>query len=601
MDENKDQEMSDDIIDKKDDINHILIHDVSLSDQYHKILNERLKSSGVTKPNKHQIMNAAIKHLKIEKYDLFNKIKEEDKLSDDELPNNHDIAKKAKEYYDLLIKNMNHDYDKKSDEERKNDIIRLANLNLIAHKRLPKDIYFMFFPQKPLEEQKEKPFNLYDKHIIDNWNRLTQKEKDHFYFKIIKPEELKEIVRLYSLRTNITDPNKIKSENFIADDINFLFNDSKEPNKEVNNYDNILVKMNKNDEKNIDVAYDIIQKELKKNEKLNKAFNKYLFENKISNPSNGDIVKHYNIFLIDNNKDEVFKNFYENENTKQSLDNYKNAHEYIEAVNDKINNYNDNSSTISSISTNSGTTETSNATTNTATTATTNTTNTTHDTDVEMDESVDQSEIEDDDTTYSKTTEDILTFNSEYFGEHTDITDLFIENDDYEKNVQERLVKYVESLDHFTILLGNQINEINKTKNNYNKFTIPQYNRLRNYIQAIHIISNDLISNKHQINFMVDTNYHPTNDTYEIQNYEEKSKYYHKILPEVETFEETMIMPTKIMLGAVINILNMLYGILYKINKNSTDLLKEKKEQIIKRKDLYLDIGKVLMYLPIHN
>ena len=100
---------------------------------------------------------------------------------------------------------------------------------------------------------------------------------------------------------------------------------------------------------------------------------------------------------------------------------------------------------------------------------------------------------------------------------------------------------------------------------------------------------------------MVDTNYHPTNDTYEIQNYEEKSKYYHKILPEVETFEETMIMPTKIMLGAVINILNMLYGILYKINKNSTDLLKEKKEQIIKRKDLYLDIGKVLMYLPIHN
>ena len=568
------------------DLTNIIVNGSRLSDQYYNLLNNNLKSSGLTNPNKQQIMNEAVKNLKDLKSELYTLIKDEELLDEDEKPNEDDIAKKAKEQFESLENNVKNDQ----------DLTRLANLKLISTKQTPKDVINILnksLLKRPIEEMMSinsndndnplKKNKNYDYDMYLNWNNKSQQEKDNFYFNILSPEDLEKVIENYTKRTGLTDKTKIRSQDFLIDDIKFLYANLPE-NKEtifdkINNKNNSVID-------NIDETYPIIQEELKNNEKLNKAFNKYLIINNISNPSNGDLVKQYNMFIIDYNKDTLFKNFYDNEDTKQSLDDYKKAHESLPLLND-------NSSTISSISTNSGMTDNSSTSTNFTFGSTS--------TDKTPFSDFNNSSMMDDDTSYSQSTQDIINFNSENFGTHTDINDLLIDNDDYENSVQKRLIKFVESLDSFTINIGNQINSVNQTKNNYNKFTKPQYNRLRNYIQAIHIIGNDLINNNHTINFNIDTNYHPINNSYTIQNYEEKSKYYHQLLPDCETLEEVAITPIKIMLGACINMVTLLNGMLYQINNNSTDLFKEKKEKIIKRKELYEQIVKVLSYLPIHN
>ena len=280
------------------DLTNIIVNGSRLSDQYYNLLNNNLKSSGLTNPNKQQIMNEAVKNLKDLKSELYTLIKDEELLDEDEKPNEDDIAKKAKEQFESLENNVKNDQ----------DLTRLANLKLISTKQTPKDVINILnksLLKRPIEEMMSinsndndnplKKNKNYDYDMYLNWNNKSQQEKDNFYFNILSPEDLEKVIENYTKRTGLTDKTKIRSQDFLIDDIKFLYANLPE-NKEtifdkINNKNNSVID-------NIDETYPIIQEELKNNEKLNKAFNKYLIINNISNPSNGDLVKQYNMFII---------------------------------------------------------------------------------------------------------------------------------------------------------------------------------------------------------------------------------------------------------------------------------------------------------------
>ena len=166
------------------DLTNIIVNGSRLSDQYYNLLNNNLKSSGLTNPNKQQIMNEAVKNLKDLKSELYTLIKDEELLDEDEKPNEDDIAKKAKEQFESLENNVKNDQ----------DLTRLANLKLISTKQTPKDVINILnksLLKRPIEEMMSinsndndnplKKNKNYDYDMYLNWNNKSQQEKDNFY------------------------------------------------------------------------------------------------------------------------------------------------------------------------------------------------------------------------------------------------------------------------------------------------------------------------------------------------------------------------------------------------------------------------------------
>ena len=208
------------------DLTNIIVNGSRLSDQYYNLLNNNLKSSGLTNPNKQQIMNEAVKNLKDLKSELYTLIKDEELLDEDEKPNEDDIAKKAKEQFESLENNVKNDQ----------DLTRLANLKLISTKQTPKDVINILnksLLKRPIEEMMSinsndndnplKKNKNYDYDMYLNWNNKSQQEKDNFYFNILSPEDLEKVIENYTKRTGLTDKTKIRSQDFLIDDIKFLY------------------------------------------------------------------------------------------------------------------------------------------------------------------------------------------------------------------------------------------------------------------------------------------------------------------------------------------------------------------------------------------